>query len=213
MITDNEFDLEQLKYIPPISYGKLFAGCIESYVEAYPRTREVLIKILYKHKTQETYYVEFSENIGYDDIDKVFRFINDNVVPRFRNNDTSGFDVEKYAKQDIPNIKSIHRYHEGERKMVENNFGFKLLETAKVEQYEKIDENDRVRIIVYAKYIDSKPNFYSAHIYDIDDENKHREYPLKFKSTPEEGELNNIFEYASTWLVVLFRTEFSNCNI
>lgn len=210
MIIDNEFDSEQLKYIPLVSYGKLFNGGIESYVEAYPGTREVLIKILYKHKTKETYYVEFSENIGYDDIDKVFRFINDNVVPRFRNNDTSGFDVEKYAKQDIPNIKSIHRYREGERKMVENNSGFKLVETEKVERYEKIDEKDRVRIIVYAKYTDSKPNFYSAHIYDIDDENKHREYPLKFKSTPEEGELNNIFEYASTWLVVLFRTEFSN---
>lgn len=94
--------------------------------------------------------------------------------------------------------------------MAENNFGFNLVETAKVEQYEKIDEKDRVRIIVYAKYIDSKPNFYSAHIYDIDDENKHRDYPLKFKSTPEGDELNTIFEYASTWLVVLFRTEFSN---
>ena len=110
MIIDNEFDSEQLKYIPLVSYGKLFNGGIESYVEAYPGKREVIIKILYKHKTQETYYVEFSENIGYDDIDKVFRFINNNVVPRFRNNDTSGFDVEKYAKQDIPNIKSIHRY-------------------------------------------------------------------------------------------------------
>lgn len=148
MIIDNEFDSEQLKYIPLVSYGKLFNGGIESYVEAYPGKREVIIKILYKHKTQETYYVEFSENIGCDDIDKVFRFINDNVVPRFRNNDTSGFDVEKYAKQDIPNIKSIHRYREGERKMVENNFGFKLVETAKVEQYEKIDEEDRVRIII-----------------------------------------------------------------
>ena len=71
--------------------------------------------------------------------------------------------------------------------IIDNEFGFNLVETAKVEQYEKIDEKDRVRIIVYAKYIDSKQNFYSAHIYDIDDENKHREYPLKFKSTPEEG--------------------------
>lgn len=121
MIIDNEFDSEQLKYIPLVSYGKLFNGGIESYVEAYPGTREVIIKILYKYKTQETYHVEFSENVGYDDIDKVFRFINDNIVPHFRNNDTSKFDLEKYAKQDIPNIKSIHRYREGERKMVENN--------------------------------------------------------------------------------------------
>lgn len=211
MITDNEFDFEPIKNVSPISYGK-FSGGIQSCVEAFTGKREVFIRISYKdkHKAQETYQIEFSENIGYDDIDKVFRFINDNVVPRFRNNDTSGFDVETYAKQDIPNIKSIHRYRDGERKMVENNFGFNLVETAKVEQYEKIDEKDRVRIIVYAKYTDSKPNFYSAHIYDIDDENKHREYPLKFKSTQEGDELNTIFEYASTWLVVLFRTEFSN---
>jgi len=36
MIIDNEFDSEQLKYIPLVSYGKLFNGGIESYVEAYP---------------------------------------------------------------------------------------------------------------------------------------------------------------------------------
>lgn len=112
MITDNEFDFEPIKNVSPISYCK-FSGGIQSCVEAFTGKREVFIHISYedKHKAKETYQIEFSENVGYDDIDKVFRFINDLVVPHFRNGDTSRLDLEKYAKQDIPNIKSIHRYH------------------------------------------------------------------------------------------------------
>ena len=94
--------------------------------------------------------------------------------------------------------------------MIDNNFGFELIEASKVEFYKKVDEENRVEIRLYIKYIESKVDVCSVYIRDIDDENKSKDYPIEFNFTPGDDELNTIFAYACGRVVEEFRIRFSN---
>jgi hypothetical protein len=94
--------------------------------------------------------------------------------------------------------------------MINNNFGFELIEESKVEFYKKVDEKNRVEIRLYIKYIESKVDVCSVYISDIDDENKSKAYPIEFNFTPEDDEMNTIFAYACSRLVEEFKIRFGD---
>lgn len=182
---------------PDLSYKKDIGDNVSVLIDTNDSKR-IALCIIYNtidKNIYNEYMFTFKCEPADKDINNMFKFVDDYVIPRFKNNDNETKPIDE-ARKVLTNVKAL---------VINNEFGFVRILGLPSKIYEKtIDGTGPIKALIK---IEKQFKIASLSIYNKKENTVYRNYIFIFSGEPTDDDVNNMFNFTNCYVIPYFNKD------